>query len=117
MLTTLSGVEIMKLIRHNMRDAYTYQHVKHQRGDQQQNTLDLVLSNELDMVDELNYEPPIGKSHHAVLKWRVRCYCEVKVDRKEIIQYHKGHYEGLNRYIDQQDWATLLVGKTVSEQW
>ena len=98
---------------------YMYQHVKqptHTRGDQQHNTLDLVLSNVLDMVDELNYGPPIG-SHHAVLKWRVRCYCEVKVDRKKIIQYHKGDYEGLNRYIDLQDRATLLDGKTVSEQW
>ena len=103
-----------------VRDAYMYQHVKqptHQRGDQQRNTLDLVLSNELDMVDELNYGPPIGKSHHAGLTWRIRCYCEVKVDRKEIIQYHKGDYEGLNRYIDQQDWATLLDRKTVAEQW
>ena len=44
-------------------------------------------------------------------------HCEVKVDRKEIIQCHKGHYEGLNRYISQQDWATLLDGKTVAEQW
>ena len=68
------------------------------------------------MVDELNYGPPVGKSNHAVLKWRVRCYCEVKVDRKEIIQYHKGDYEGLYRYIDQQDWATLFEGKTVAEQ-
>ena len=103
-----------------MRDAYMYQHFKqptHQRGDQQQNTLDLVLSNELDMVDELNYGPPIGKSHHAVLKWRVGCYCEVNVDRNEIIQYHKGDYEGLNRYSDQQDWAIFLDGKTVAEQW
>ncbi len=78
-----------------MRDAYMYQHVKqptHQRGDQQQNTLDPVLSNEQDIVDELNYRPPSGKSHHAVLKWRVRCCCEVKVDRKEIIQHHKGDY-------------------------
>ena len=97
-----------------IRDAYMYQHVKQptrQRGDHHQHTLDLVLSNELDMVDELNYGPPIGKSPHAVLKWRVRCYCEVKVDRKEIVQYHNGDYEGLNRYIDRQDWTTLLDGK------
>ena len=33
-----------------------------QRRDQQQNILDLVLSNEADMVDEISYIPPVGKS-------------------------------------------------------
>ena len=66
------------------------------------------------MVEEISYRPPIGKSHHAVFQWRVRCYCEVKITRKEIIQYH---YASLNQYISQQDWVTLMDGKPVAEQW
>ena len=54
-----------------MRDAYMYKHVKqptHQISYQQHNIFDIVQSNEADMVEEISYRPPIGKSHHALLQ-------------------------------------------------
>ena len=57
-----------------VRDTFMHQHVEHQthrRGNQQDNTLDLIFSNEQGMVDNVEHSPPIGKSHHVVLRWRI----------------------------------------------
>jgi len=41
----------------------------HYRGLQTANTLDLVMTNEVNMIDDMRYEDPLGKSHHCVLKF------------------------------------------------
>ena len=102
-----------------VRDTFMHQHVEHpthRRGNQQENTLDLKFSNEQGMVDNVEHSPPIGKSHHVVLRWRINCYCELQITQKESIQYHRGDYEGFNEYLSQQDWS-LMDGKSATDQW
>ena len=38
-----------------------------------ENTLDLIFSIEQGRVDNVEHNPPIGKSHHVVLQWRINC--------------------------------------------
>ena len=102
-----------------VRDTFMHQHFEHpthRRGNQQENTLDLIFSNEQGMVDNVEHSPPIGKSHHVVLRWRIHCYCELQITHKESIQYHRGDYEGFNEYLSQQDWS-LMDGKSATDQW
>ena len=102
-----------------VRDTFMHQHVEHpthRRGNHQANTLDLIFSNEQGMVDNVEHNPPIGKSHHVVLQWRINCYCELQIIQKESVQYHRGDYEGFNEYLSQQDWS-LMDGKSVTDQW
>ena len=92
------------------------EHPTHRRGNHQANTLDLIFSNEQGMVDNVEHNPPIGKSHHVVLQWRINCYCELQITQKESVQYHRGDYEGFNEYLSQQDWS-LMDEKSVTDQW
>ena len=103
-----------------VRDTFIMQqhveHPTHRRGNHQANTLDLIFSNEQGMVDNVEHNPPIGKSHRVVLQWRINCYCELQIIQKESIQYHRGDYEGFNEYLSQQVWS-LMDGKSVTDQW
>jgi len=53
-----------------LRDGYVYQHVTQAtrgRGSNTPNLLDLVLTNEEDMVTNLEHQSPLGKSDHCML--------------------------------------------------
>ena len=56
---------------------FWHQHVKsptRARGTDTPNLLDLVLTNELDMVDEVSHMSPLGNSDHQVLLFDLACY-------------------------------------------
>ena len=58
-------------------DAYVHQHIEkptRARLGQCHNVLDLVFSNEENMVGEIAYESPLGKSDHSCLVFEFRCY-------------------------------------------
>ena len=54
----------------SVRDKYLYQHVKHAtryRGDNQPSLLDLILTNEEEMIDHVVHNAPLGNSDHEIL--------------------------------------------------
>jgi len=71
------------------KDCFLHQQVlypTHYRGQQQANILDLIMTNEPDMIDKLHYTDPIGKSHRLVLDWLFRGYgCNQKEKKKDIL--------------------------------
>ena len=58
------------------QDVVLYQHVKdpkHYRGNQKPNTLDLLVINEEGMIDNIEFNAPIGKSHHVCINFEYNC--------------------------------------------
>ena len=56
-----------------INNSYLLQHIKfptHHRQDQPSNVLDLVITSEESMIEEVNKEAPLGKSDHAVYKMK-----------------------------------------------
>ena len=56
-----------------VRDAFLIQHVSeptHCRGDQTAIILDLVFTNEDNMITSIDHKAPLGKSHHQILQFR-----------------------------------------------
>ena len=52
----------------SVNQCFLFQHVEHvtrQRGSDQPSLLDLVLTNKMDQISEINYESPLGKSDHS----------------------------------------------------
>jgi len=76
-----------------LRDCFLYQHVKdptHYRGSQNPNTLDLLITNEEGMIDNITLNAPIGKSHHVCINFEFNCYVETLVNHQSKYIYHKG---------------------------
>ena len=79
-----------------VRDTYYHQHVMlptRSRVDHTPSTLDLVFTSERNMIDDIDYQSPIGKSDHNVLIFKLKLYHSVKYKPKKIYNYNKGDYE------------------------
>ena len=63
--------------------------------------LDLVITNESGMVENLQLFSPIGKSDHRVLFFSFVCYQETKLV-KSIPIYYLGDYDGMRNHLFQQ---------------
>lgn len=112
-----------------LRDCFFYQHVQeptHERGADKPNVLDLIITNEENMVQNINYEAPLGKSHHNILIFDYHCYTNPQEKKTPKFIYHKGDYDSLrkewqeNIKIDDPHSCTVpqlweLIEKNISE--
>ena len=67
--------------------------------------LDLVIKNN-DIVDDVNYLAPLGKSDHTVLTIHTQLQ-DKKTDVVRNLNFHKGNYDGLRGFLDI-DWDSLF---------
>jgi len=93
------------------KDLFLYQHVTqptHYRATQQRNILDLLVTNEPGMIDNLKYREPIH-SHHCVLDWTFRCYGTQQL-KKHItkIYFDSGDYSGIKMCYAQYNWCEIF---------
>ncbi len=91
-----------------LRDCFLYQHVKdptHYRGSQKPNTLDLLITNEEGMVDNIELNAPIGKSHHVCMNFEFNCYIDPVQSHQPKYIYHKGDYTNMRDQADNMCWA------------
>ena len=64
-----------------IRDNFFIQHVSEPtrvRGEDTPNLLDLIITNEKNMIDSIEYQSPLGKSDHSVLVFNFVCHTKVK---------------------------------------
>ena len=69
-----------------VRDSYFTQHVKHPTRYREGNVssvLDLIFTNEEDMVNDIRFLPGLGKSDHLLLDLSLDCYTEERVPTKK----------------------------------
>jgi hypothetical protein len=103
----------------SIRDSYLLQHVMENirmRENCEPNTLDLILTNDENMIEELNYTIPLGNSDHCSLEFMLKCYCEEKSCKTERWNYFKGDYTKMNTFL-QCDWNDILKGKNAGQQF
>ncbi len=104
----------------NLRDNYLHQHIDRPtrwRGTDTPNLLDLIISNEDGMITEVQYDSPLGKSDHCVLKFEFHCYTEIKERTKHVRYYNKANYEEISRKINNMNWEDLLNTEDIDEMW
>ena len=74
-----------------------FQHVTEptrKRGKTEPHTLDLLFTNEENMIEGLTIEAPLGKSDHSILRFHF--IAEKAISPPKIqTQYHKGDYQAI----------------------
>jgi hypothetical protein len=101
---------------------YLFQHITqptHYRVLQQPNILDLVITNKEDIVSDITYLPPLGKSHHPVLEFALTMD-SAPYGRSEQIKYqfNKGDYTAMREHVGMVAWPELLLEEdSVDECW
>ncbi len=103
-----------------VQDAYLIQHQMeptHFRHGTEDSLLDLIFTNEEDMVSDLNTLAPIGKSDHATLKFTFNCNITINSTRTYKYLYDKGEYKKIAAKLDAVDWNNTLQDLDVCSAW
>ena len=105
------GLEFVNLVN----DCFLTQHVKQPtRGA---NILDLVLTTEANMVDEIAIDSPLANSDHNILVWSFKCSSAIGEKNVKDYSYSRGNYKKIGEYLNKIDWEGEFSGKNVGEKW
>lgn len=103
-----------------IRDCFLTQHVKkytHRRKDQTPTTIDLVLSNEEGMVDNLTMEAPLGESAHCSIIFDIISYIDRNEPSVRKPNYNTGDYNNFREWMGAYNWENDLQNLTCEESW
>ena len=81
--------------------------------------MDLVLSNEEGMIQDIEYLSPLAKSDHIVISFNLICYIQQLKRVKEIYCHEKGNYTNMREELEQINWNEELGNreKDINTQW
>ena len=102
-----------------VNDSYLYQHVCDPTRIREGNipsVLDLIFTNEENMVETVKYMPPLGKSDHLLLSFNFNCYTADHSEKSRRYMYHKGDYEKLNDLLRNAEWSSH-ENDSVASMW
>ena len=103
-----------------VRDCFMYQHVAEPtrfRIGEISSILDLIFTNEENMISELKYMAGLGKSDHLQLTFNFNCYIEVKRHFFKKHNFFKGKYTELANDLSTIDWDGVFNGLDLSDSW
>ena len=102
------------------QDLYLIQNVTEatrKRSGTQESTVDYIFTDEQNLVDNLQYLTPLGKSDHTCLVWNYIVSVQEKMSKQKKLNYWKSNYEMINAEIKSYDWNQMLVEDTTEDAW
>ena len=105
---------------YSIRDCYLFQPIKQPtrfRSGQELSILDLVLTNEENMVNNIIYSSCLGKSDHITLAFQFICYTKPNETGYIKRNYFKGNYKSISSALEATDWNQALQRINLSESW
>ena len=77
--------------------------------------LDLVITSDPDMVDEVSVADALGSSDHMI-HWVTKMQQSTTTTRPDIRDYKRANFDGMRSRLRGMEWDSLLVGG-VEECW
>ena len=95
-----------------LQSNFLHQHITkptRYRDGQQPHLLDLILTNEEGMINDISHNPPLGESDHECLNFTLECYHDDNhSESKEARNFYKADYKTIRERLAQIDWETEL---------
>ena len=101
----------------SLRDSYLEQMVDKPtrfRINQNPSVLDLILVNDSNAIQSIDYLSPVGNSDHSILRFAYNCYIELENENAAKLNYFKGEYEGMREALSC-DWTETLANMNTEE--
>ena len=102
-----------------IQDCFLFQHVTEPtrfRENEQPSLLDLILSKEENMVQDLTYLPPLEKSDHVCLQFKTIQKKLDPVRKAPVPNIFKANYDAIRDELDYVNWSELL-NKSFTEDY
>ena len=99
-----------------IEECYLYQHINRPtrcRGDDMPSQLDLIFTNELEMVSDVQHMAPLGKSVNQMLKFNFNCYAEY-TGTQQRFNYNRGDYEDARQELQE---VPITAKGSVQQMW
>ena len=77
--------------------------------------IDLILTNDNHMVNDIKHIAPLGKSDHDVILFNLNLHIDTYLS-PEIVFYNKGDYDNFRSFVDCQDWE-VLTDANIEDTW
>lgn len=102
-------------------DLFLVQHVTEAtrfRQGQRASVLDYIFTNEDNIVDNIHYQEPLGKSDHCCLSWAITVCKEESIQATNKLNYWRGDYETIRKRLGEVNWSTDLAAcDNVEDKW
>ena len=101
-------------------DLFLFQHVCNPtrfRQDTTPSLLDLVFTNERDMVANLSHLPPLGNSDHVCIQFDVLCYSEYKNSDKTRYNIAAANIDMMKESLSSVEWSSILDPLNINDAW
>ena len=82
-----------------------------------ENVLDIVLSSQKELVDNVKIHEPLGNSDHNQIHFDINVKSESKNKKTYRRNFHKGNYKDMRKYLAKLDWNNMLMNKIAIECW
>ena len=77
--------------------------------------LDLIFTNDENLVSEIKHNAPLGKSDHDIIVFTLNLHIHDHTS-PEVLLYNKGNYEQFGSFIDDYD-ASPMQEANVKDSW
>jgi hypothetical protein len=81
------------------------------------NTLDLVLTNMPERIDEVMEAGRLGKSDHVVIMTKINVGSEGEEEREPVPDWRRANWEAMRSELRNINWRESLDGKTTDRAW
>ena len=100
-------------IRNDLMDCFIVNNVREECG----NVLDLILSSQYELVDNVKVHEPLGSNDHNQIHFNIKVKTENAYKKQWRRNFNKGKYKEMRTYLANTDWSNLLKNKTATECW
>jgi ribonuclease P/MRP protein subunit RPP40 len=105
------GRDFLELVQ----DCFLFQHVD--RATRGANTLDLVLTSEETMIENLEIKEHLGTSDHNIVTWKLICKTDMSRTNTKYYAFKKADYLGMNEWLSKVNWDVEFDNLGVEDMW
>ena len=87
------------------------------RVGQQPFCVDYVFTDSDNVIEEINYWDPLGKSDQVILEWDLLIETATPTSQQPKLNYCKGNYEAITGRLFSVDWKASLQNMTTNQMW
>ena len=87
------------------------------RGTDTLRILDLVLTNEINMIEGIEYLPPLGESDHLTIAAKLNLYTAVSQNNNHSLALNNTNFKEVRKALDEINWDNLFQNNNIYECW
>ena len=103
-----------------IQDLFLFQHIQESTSFRPGTTpslLDLVFTNEANMINHVDYLPGLGNSDHVCIYFHLSCYSTFKPNHTPRYNVYRADFDSMHAVFYTIDWPDIMEPMNTKEAW